>query len=56
MVASRRIGEPREIAMVIAYLVSDASSYVNGQNVEVDGGMMQMFIKLLPRPGVPGND
>ncbi len=52
MVASRRIGEPREVAMTVAYLASDASSYVNGQNIEVDGGMMQMMIKLLPRPGV----
>jgi len=56
MVASRRIGQPREVAEVIAFLASDASSYVNGQNIEVDGGMMQMLIKLLPRPGVPGND
>lgn len=56
MTASRRIGDPREVANVIAFLASDAASYVNGQNIEVDGGMMQMMIKLLPRPGVPAND
>jgi len=52
MVASRRIGRPEEVADVIAFLVGDASSYVNGQNIEVDGGMTRMLIQLLPRPGV----
>jgi NAD(P)-dependent dehydrogenase (short-subunit alcohol dehydrogenase family) len=53
MVASRRIGRPEEVADVVAFLISDASSYVNGQNIEVDGGMTRMLIELLPRPGVP---
>lgn len=56
MVASRRIGVPEELGRTIAFLASDASSFVNGQNLEVDGGMMQMFIKLLPRPGVDMGD
>jgi hypothetical protein len=29
---------------------------VNGQNIEVDGGLMQMMIRLLPRPGVKQAD
>jgi NAD(P)-dependent dehydrogenase (short-subunit alcohol dehydrogenase family) len=53
MIASRRIGDPAEVASVIAFLLGDASSFVNGQNLEVDGGMMQMLIDILPRPGVP---
>ena len=53
MVASRRIANPREVAAVIAWLLGGASTYVNGQNIEVDGGMMQMLLGLLPRPGTP---
>ena len=34
-----RIGEPEEIASALVWLASDASSYVNGQTIEVDGGV-----------------
>ncbi len=54
IVPLRRIGRPEELAAVVAFLASDASSFVNGQNLEVDGGMMQSLIRLLPHPGVPG--
>ncbi len=33
-----RAGEPREIAEMVAFLVSDAASYITGQTVFVNGG------------------
>ena len=35
-----RIGEPKDIGRVIAFLASDLASYVTGTTVAVDGGML----------------
>ncbi|MFC0037358.1 glucose 1-dehydrogenase [Actinomadura rayongensis] len=38
-VPSRRIGEPRDIAGAVAFLVSDDADYVHGAYLAVDGGI-----------------
>jgi 3-oxoacyl-[acyl-carrier protein] reductase len=37
-IALRRIGQPSEVASVIAFLASEDASYVNGQIIYVNGG------------------
>ena len=38
----KRIGSPDEIASVIAFLASDAASYITGETIYVDGGRLGM--------------
>ena len=38
-VIMNRLGKPKEIADVVAFLASDMSSYMTGQIIRVDGGM-----------------
>jgi glucose 1-dehydrogenase len=40
MIPMARVGEPEEIAALIAFLASDDASYITGQTVFADGGMM----------------
>ena len=34
-----RIGKAEEVAKVIAFLASDAASYLVGETIEINGGM-----------------
>jgi NAD(P)-dependent dehydrogenase (short-subunit alcohol dehydrogenase family) len=51
VVPARRIGMPQDIADAILFLASDRSSYVNGDEITVDGGYANMLMNLVPRPG-----
>ncbi|HSH31604.1 MAG TPA: SDR family oxidoreductase, partial [Candidatus Saccharimonadales bacterium] len=35
----KRVGDPAEIAAVLAFLASDEASYITGQTIFVDGGL-----------------
>lgn len=49
--ASRRVGEPQDIADVALFLASPRSAYVNAAEIAVDGGMSSMLMDMVPRPG-----
>jgi NAD(P)-dependent dehydrogenase (short-subunit alcohol dehydrogenase family) len=34
-----RLGSVKEVAEAVSFLLSDASSYINGQNISIDGGL-----------------
>jgi glucose 1-dehydrogenase len=49
--ASRRVGEPVDIANPVVFLASDRSDYINGTELIVDGGLDCMLMDMVPRPG-----
>ncbi len=51
MTASKRVGEPADIANTALFLLSPRSAYVNGTEIDVDGGMPAMLMDMVPRPG-----
>ena len=51
VVPVRRVGMPQDMADAILFLASDRASYVNGDEITVDGGYANMLMNLVPRPG-----
>ena len=46
-IPARRIGRPEDIGDVVAFLASDASTYINGQDIVVDGGFLKASLANL---------
>ena len=44
----RRLGDPQEVAEVVAFLLSDAASYMTGEIVVVDGGRLALNYTVPP--------
>ncbi|WP_298280031.1 SDR family oxidoreductase [uncultured Bradyrhizobium sp.] len=51
VVPMRRIGAPQDMADATLFLASDRSSYVNGEEIIVDGGYARTLMSHVPRPG-----
>lgn len=39
-ILQRRFGTPEEVANAVLFLISDGASYINGETLVVDGGLM----------------
>ena len=37
-----RVGQPQEMGQIVAFLASDASSYITGADIQADGGWGQV--------------
>ena len=49
MVPAQRIGSAEDIARVVMFLLSEDSSYIHGENIVVDGGVMNSVLANIGR-------
>ncbi|CAN5724775.1 SDR family oxidoreductase [soil metagenome] len=53
MVPVGRVADAVDLANVIAFLASDRSGYVDGQDILVDGALSQTLMSFVPKPSKP---
>ncbi|WP_339836919.1 SDR family oxidoreductase, partial [uncultured Flavobacterium sp.] len=39
----KALGDPKDVAKLVAFLISDANGYVSGQTIAIDGGESNMY-------------
>jgi NAD(P)-dependent dehydrogenase (short-subunit alcohol dehydrogenase family) len=45
----RRLGSADDVAECVLFLASDAASYISGENIAIDGGVIRSVLAQLPR-------
>jgi len=40
---TRALGDPKDVANLVAFLLSDENGYINGQTIAIDGGQSNMY-------------
>tara|TARA_R110002124_G_C8594914_1_gene483707 strand:- start:132 stop:515 length:384 start_codon:yes stop_codon:yes gene_type:complete len=51
MVPVGRIGDPVDTANAVLFLCSSRANYITGQEIIIDGGLSQVLMGQVPRPG-----
>ena len=49
-----RLGDPQELGNLVAFLASDKATYLTGQTICVDGGLVNSLVRLTRVPGPKG--
>jgi len=39
----RALGQPKDVAKLVAFLISEDNGYVNGQTIAIDGGESNLY-------------